>query len=450
MSFDESPAAILSTGAWDEPTPTRRAWACACGVCKTAADGASAYFAMAWLDPGHARASGEQIADTLGYCARHGAQLMADDALLQATAPVLKHALPRMLALLEPQRFGEEKFQSVYFAAPRACPACAYERRVVGRHAARLARRQVEVVPAGDTAGAEPLCVLHFQTCARGLKPEHRMPALAHYAQALDSIERALREAPAAGDQVWLDRALAAVGRPADASSLKPQPWPGATADDGSRLGTALGGTTACAVCLQVEQAQRRWLTAVPLAATHQLEGWLFFPTCAEHVSAVAGQGDAAATAAVCAHALQVASTQLRQQLRVLVRAAESEAELAAARIARWGRRPRRKKTDPPAQLPPRVVRCAACERLAIAELNATVKLLRLLRSDRHRQAFESGFGLCMKHHAQAYLLAPQGPVRTLIRQDQRARLSALLAALQQGFGTDEYRVALRRFGGLG
>jgi hypothetical protein len=85
-------------------------------------------------------------------------------------------------------------------------------------------------------------------------------------------------------------------------------------------------------------------------------------------------------------------------------------------------------------------VRCAACERLAISELRATFTLLRLLRAPQPMRTFEAGFGLCMKHHAQACLLAPKGRVRLALAADQRRRL----------LDRSSPRSTLRRFCGCG
>ena len=295
------------------------------------------------------------------------------------------------------------------------------------------------------------------------------MPALTRFAEALEIAARALdRLSPATAlhqaapsERLALDHALSmAAGPPARATPAPEAPLAEAM-QTCPGFAQALGCANACPMCLEVERARQRWLAAVPLAAAHNLDGWLFFPTCPEHVSTVAKLGDTALTSAVCAHALHVGTEHLHQQLRVLARAAETEAELAAARIARWGWRPRRRKSDPPRSPPPRLVRCAACERLAIAELQATGKLLRLLRGEQHRQAFQGGYGLCMKHHAQAYLLSPKGTVRSLLAEDQRRRLSELLCWLEDETRTlardrpvaapeREYRLAVRRFCGFG
>jgi hypothetical protein len=444
-------------------------WHCACPVCETAADSTPAYFKRAFGDPHHFALTSEGIADALGFCPRHGAELLRREPLRRATARVFEQVVPQVLPLLAEARFGDEKFQQVYFSAAHACPACAYEHRAVTRQAADLGRKAVW--PAGpDAVPPQPtLCNAQFQLMARTLKPERRMPALAAHADLLDHAVRAVEDLLRAGQQAGtslaerpaLATALGLAAGPGGACSATVAPPLAQALQTCPDFEQAVEHACACPVCVEVERARQRWLIAVPLAVAHGLDDWLFLPTCPEHVALAAGLGDTAVMATVAAHALRVAGEMAHQQVRTLVRAAESEAEQAAARIVHWGRRPRRRQSGPPKPPPPKIVRCAACERLAIAELHATGRLLRWLQGSRHRHAFEGGWGLCMKHHAQAYLLSPKGAVRSFLAADQARRLSELvrwlkdeqdsLAQNQSGPPVkDAYVLALRRFCGFG
>jgi hypothetical protein len=66
---------------------------------------------------------------------------------------------------------------------------------------------------------------------------------------------------------------------------------------------------------------------------------------------------------------------------------------------------------------------CPGCERLFVAEAHAGVRLIDLLHAKKHRDAFEHGYGLCMKHFAQVYLIAPKGVIRSTLLLDQDRRL---------------------------
>lgn len=291
------------------------------------------------------------------------------------------------------------------------------------------------------------------------------MPALDGHAHRLDAAARALAASPP--DQVAADaqpspallQALALCGcavRSGDAAAAAPLASALAACRD---HGHAMASAQACSVCVEVERARLRWLETAAFAVAHGLDDWLVLPTCPEHVALMSATSANDVRARVAVHALQVAGEQTHLQLRALVRSAESKAEQAAAAIVRWGRRPRRRKTEAPPPPAPRIARCAACERLAIAELHAVGRLLRLLRDPRQRDAFQAGYGLCMKHHAQAYLLEPRGAVRTLLAHDQARRLAdfrqriedekALLLDPARSAPGLEYLLELRRFCGF-
>jgi hypothetical protein len=445
-------------------------WHCACPVCETAASSAPAYLKRAFGEPHHFAATSEGIADALGFCPRHGAELLRREPLRGATAQVFEQVVPRILPLLAEARFGDEKFQQVYFSAPHVCPACAYEHRAVMRQATDLGKKAVSPASHDDMPLQPMLCNAHFQLMARTLKPARRMPALAAHAERLDHAVCAVENLPSAGlpagtslvERSELATALGLAAGAAGACSATVAPPLAEALQACPDFEQAVEQACACPVCIEIERARQRWLVAVPLAVAHGLDDWLFLPTCPEHVALATGSGDIAVMATVAAHALRVAGELAHQQVRTLVRAAESEAEQAAARIVRWGRRPRRRKSEPPKPPPPKIVRCAACERLAIAELHATGRLLRWLQGSRHRHAFENGWGLCMKHHAQVYLLSPKGAVRSFLAADQTRRLSQLLRSLKNEHvrlaqnesrrppAQDEYVLALRRFCGFG
>lgn len=444
-------------------------WHCTCPVCETAADSTPAYFKRAFGEPHHFALTSEGIADALGYCPRHGAELLVREPLRRATAQVFEQVVPQVLALLAEARFGDEKFQQVYFSAPHACPACAYAHRAVTRQATELGRKAAWPADPHAALPQPTLCNAHFQLMARSLKPERRMPALAAHAERLDHAVRAIEDLLRAGlpaetspdERPALATALGLAAGAGGAYSAAVAPPLAEALQACPDFEQAVEQACACAVCVEVERARQRWLMAVPLAVAHGLDDWLFLPTCPEHVALAAGLGDTAVMATVAAHALHVAGEMAHQQVRTLVRAAESEAEQAAARIVRWGRRPRRRPSGPPKPPPPKIVRCAACERLAIAELHATGRLLRWLQSSRHRHDFANGWGLCMKHHAQAYLLSPKGVVRFFLADNQAHRLHELMRWLKDEQDTlaqnrshsapsEAYLLALRRFCGFG
>jgi hypothetical protein len=445
---------------------------CACPLCETVAKSDLEYFARAFEDARRFAATSEAMTDTLGFCLRHGTTLLSQAHLSGGIVHVFRDVIPRMIPLLAEEYIHEDRVQQVFFGASSACPACAYGNRAVSRHAGRLARKFSSARNQAERRWLGSLCIRHFQILAGALKPDIRMAAFRQYVDTLERAARAIKKglrSRRALDALPLEHGAAALHPALDLTAGRPVPEPchngDAIAEVLQRCPTLVEGIAyaeACPVCLEVDRARRRWIHDVPMAAEFRQIGWLFFPTCPEHLWTVVRLGDPKLTAIVVMHALQVAIGHIQQEIAALVRAAEIEAELAqeAAASARSGARPRQKKTEIPKPITVRPTRCPGCERLVIAEDHATDSMLELLQQRKYRNAYHRGYGLCMKHFAQAYLLAPKGAIRTTLAEGQQGRLTAFAQMLDEmlraapGHGTTPpeevpWRTALHRFCGF-
>jgi hypothetical protein len=431
------------------------------------------YFARAFEDARRFAATSEAMTDTLGFCLRHGATLLFQAHLSRGIIQVLRDVVPRVVPLLAEEYIHEDRVQQVFFGASGACPACAHGNRAAARHAGRLARQFSGAKSKAERRWLDSLCARHFQLVAGEVKPEIRMAALTQYADVLDRAAKTTKKllrSRRALDALLLEDGAAGLhpaleliaGRPA----LEPYHNGDTLTEVLQRCPTIAEGIAypkTCPVCLEVERARRRWIHNVPVAAEFKQIGWLFFPTCSDHIWTVAGLGDPKLTATVVMHGLQVAIGHIQQQILALVRAAEIEAELAreteTAGIAHWGTRPRRK-TESLKPITVRPTRCPGCERLVIAADHATGSVLELLQQRKYRDAYNRGYGLCMKHFAQVYLLAPKGALRTTLAAGQQGRLSASANMLDERVrrvpddettvpGEAPWRTALHRFCGF-
>jgi hypothetical protein len=445
---------------------------CACPVCEILASSDADYFARAFGDSRRFAATSEAVTDTLGFCPRHGAALLSQEHLSRGIVHVFRDVIPRTVPLLAEEYIHEDRVQQVFFGTSSACPACAHANRAVARHAGRLARRFSGAPNQTERRRLDNLCVRHFQLLAGELKSEIRMAAFTHYADALNGVvkkvERLLRKRRAL-DARPLEQGAAALHHALDLVAGRTVSEP--VDDDHDAIAEALQSCPtlaegisypkACPLCLEVGHSRRRWIQGIPVAAKFKQIAWLFFPICPEHISAVVRLGDTKLTATVVTHALQASIGHIHQQILALVRAAEIEEQLAqeAARFARWGTRPR-KKAEGQKPITVRPTRCPGCERLVIAEDHATGSMLQLLQQRKYRNAFHRGYGLCMKHFAQVYVMAPKGVVRSMLAEDQKGRLAELALMLDEMVRTNQKNGApvkrdvprtraLRRFCGL-
>lgn len=443
-----------------------------CPVCRTSANIDAEYFSRAFGDSRRFAATTEAVTDSLGFCPRHGARLLSQEHLSRGIVHVFRDVIPRMLPLLAEKYLYEDRVQQVFFGASSSCPACAYGSRAAARHARRLARRFSSARDQADCLRLDSLCVRHFQILAGELKPDIRMEAFTQYGDALDHAATATETLLQSGrvPDAWrLEEGSSALHHALDLIAGRPVPGP---YPDGDALAEALqccptlvegiANPKACPLCLEVDRARRRWIHNVPVAAKFKQIAWLFFPTCPEHIWTVVRLSDPTLTATVVTHALHVAIGRIYQQILALVRAAEIKEELAreAARFARWGKRHRRKKTEAQEPAMPRLMLCPGCERLAVAEDHASSGVLELLQERKYRNAFNRGYGLCMKHFAQVYLMAPKGVLRSMLAESQHEKVAEFALILDEMVGAlpeqgttvpreTPWRTALHRFCGF-
>jgi hypothetical protein len=429
-----------------------------CPVCETAASSGADYFARAFGESRRFAASSEAVADALGFCPRHGAALLSQAGLSRGIVRVFRQVIPAVMPLLVVKHIRAEKFQRTFFAARTACPTCAHIERMVARHIARLARQFSSAPDYLDR-----LCVTHMQLLAEELKAAPRLVALAQYVDHLNAAISAM-DSGAAPDQATRMHALNLV------AGIAPEPY----AVEGMltealhqcpTLAASLAYAQACPLCIERARARQRWLQHIPASSRHAQDAWLFYPTCPEHIGTVARLGYPELTGAVATHALHLVRRQLHQRLLILMREAELRAAAAAARAAQRYKYAKSKTPKPPhLQTPkpaaPQPLRCPGCERLGIAEAHARGKLLDLLEKEKHRIALAHGYGLCMKHFAEVYMIAPQGVVRSALAEDQRDRLAEFARLLDEAAtgpataGVDvsqaaSWRLALHRFCGF-
>ena len=422
---------------------------CPCPLCETSTSSDAGYFARAFGEPRLFAATGEAMADALGFCPRHGAGLLSQEQLSDGVVQVLRNAIPRVMLLLNEDYLREPQVQQALFAAGSACPACTYASRAVGRHAASLARQFSGAANQAGFGRLDALCVGHFQRFAADLAPTPRLAALARYADNLQYLAAAMkalyRTAPET--DAWPpDDTAATLNHPL--GLVAGMPAAGAPSSDAGFAGVldhcptlvdAISLRQACPLCIEAARARRRWLQNVQAAARFEHDEWLFFPTCSEHIWMIARLGEPKLTTAVVSRALSVSRRFLRQQIQVLVRAAELREEQAGIKAEGpevWAahKRKRAKQKIPDEKLTtPRLGKCPGCARIEIAEIGAAGSLVDLLQKKKYREAFNRCYGLCMKHFAQAYLLAPKGVVRSMLAEDQQRRLAEFARSLGEG-----------------
>ncbi|NDU93184.1 MAG: hypothetical protein G3I10_11385, partial [Ferrovum sp.] len=229
---------------------------------------------------------------------------------------VLGYAIPRLMLLLNEGYFWEAQVQQAFYVADSACPACTYANRSVGKHVGHLTRQLSDKVGQAGLRQLDTLCVWHFQALAAQLPAELRLDVLTQYANEMEQAARTMRALLQTSRETdaWLFDGKAetlhqALGLAAGLPPVSAPPLDGGLTGPLELCPTLVEGISfpqACPLCIETERARQHWLQNVRRAARYNQGVWLFFPTCPEHVWAVAALGEPKLTVAVVLRALSV------------------------------------------------------------------------------------------------------------------------------------------------
>jgi len=377
-------------------------------------------------------AAAEDVVESLGFCGHHGAILTQHPDKAPTIARILWAATDRMIEWLADERLNAERLFGVFFAADRMCVLCKLQDHHAARHIHRL------FTPPEWDVRSRWLCFPHYRDVAYQVKsPE--LPALA--ASQLGLLKFASAEIGSIAEQRWAGAKLP----PVAAETLRVVAGDAEPAWEPARLGrirskpvrasadgwsNTRDDSRSCSVCAEIGLAERRWSSAVKTAAGLGRDLWTVFPTCAAHVRLCAQFGDEQIAIMAARHAASVELAALRRGIEMLDRD-NNNREVAAKSVFYRRQSPgyvlgqqRRMITDVP--------RCPTCARLIVAQERAVDNVLKKLREGLHSYLSEHIAGLCLKHFASAYLLAPHGESRSTLATLQTRKLLQLRTRLAQ------------------
>lgn len=384
----------------------------------------------------------ESIADCIGYCAEHAADLGRRDGFAAPIAQALHGAVERWHRWLGNETVFGDRVKELFFHAERACPACKFAERSATSNTTDL-ERALRAQPDDEIyARLGHLCFPHFRLLYVGADVPMRELALAHYRAAFDRTLAAHTPHedgaadPDVGDLLHL---VAGELRRRGDGAAAPAPCSARISD----LPRLLADADTCPVCALEAGARARWRQAMHLTLQTGQPAWLSFPSCAEHVRAALAVGDDAIAQATALHAAEVTLSCLQRRLPPFTPPAGND--LDALRVRRVRRRRRGAAGGPPR---PRRSVCVACERTAVARDAGIGALLDLLRGTELRMSYAHGYGLCLRHFARAYLFADKRGVRPLLVEVELERLAQVDRELARRPDRSALARALARFNG--
>jgi hypothetical protein len=401
-----------------------------CPLCHESADHDRGYFFWFFNENYYHAFAIDKLTRSLGFCRAHGellARMMAGRSQLRYVHEMLVRSVRTTLAERAHDR-PRGDFQGPVLRASGRCPAC--ESRLTGEERNGFWLHKILEHPEiGDRYGRPGmLCFPHLQLVAPHLSDTNLLRVLrAHQASMIDT----LRVLAAAGDDAvrhetpsrTLSAALAlCVGHEANREAYPSvREHRSAVMRDPVREFLDSLQSDACPTCLEIRRAWLEWIAWLDAGGSHGDRIADLLPTCPDHTWAAVRQGGDSLAVAVTRHALDAALGGIGAAIprppapprRLWERLDE----------ALWGPRRRIEGTR---VVIARGLRCPVCERLAIAEARSTSLLFAVLEDRRHRAAFASGYGLCLKHFARMLAQAPASEARTVLVDVECARLATL------------------------
>ena len=369
-----------------------------------------------------------QFTNSLGFCRWHATSLMERVGSRSQLGHVHHFASSRLIRKLSEQSLGEP------FTAPGTCPVCQSRAENMERAAFFLSRILHDPENAHRYGNPSMMCVPHLRDVALSASDVVFERLLEMHHVALHSAAAALL--PISGQRSADDGAIHHVLRLALGEDERLSCLPGFAEeteanlserwlDPIGRLAAEVRDPLQCPVCREVRRAWIEWMAGLDRTASNAEPIDDLLPTCGEHAWAAVRSGSRLLAMAVTANALRVAQESLDSAAKQLGVPPDSH----PAGIKRWlnragGARATRLKGARVAIA--HIRSCPVCARMRRAEDSALRLLFALLGKSYHRDEFEAGYGLCLKHFGRALQLGPEPTTRNFLIAAELAELRRL------------------------
>ncbi len=401
-----------------------------CPVCRLLDKGEEHYFF--WLiHEGHSEPFVfDEMTRALGFCLEHAGVLLDSQNGASALAmahQVVANRLRRAWLDGKETRAWEGRI-AARNGLPEPCPACRSRDSMAERSLFFLLKVLEDRTVAHHYARPGILCFPHFRRLVPRVADGMLEDLLKLHRQALESgLKTAL--APGASKEAAAEALGLVAGEDRGFGFL---PHPAGHGRDGERrdpvmlLAHDMRDGAGCPVCAEVARSWLDWVTWLDEAAKRGDAIEDVLPTCPEHAWAAFRIGAPALAAAVAGRVLSLAWLNVCYGLEGFAKRPPRPSLKQPVTSLLNAMRGRRLFIEAGRTALVRDLGCPVCTRLVTARDQSLRLLFALLEEKRHQAAFESGYGLCLKHYARAIALGPSSPVCAFLRTAEAAKLARL------------------------
>ena len=407
-----------------------------CPICARLAADEQNYFFWLLYENYSAPEVLDQFCSSLGFCATHAGWLATQTTRTDSVAYLHSHILRHALQIIGSERKPGVRGSGRALVAQRACPACVSR----SRSASSFAWFFAKALEGDDGLKlyGQPglLCMSHLGLVARIAEARVLERILQVQLSVFRSAARSLGDESQVAERQWpaaIDAALALVaGAPSFTSRLDVEQSESSAPsrnpiEDFARL---LPRNDSCPACAEMLRARCEWIGWLDGAVDNQDKCQDLLARCSTHIWLCANRGHSSLGVWTARNALEVASAkvQLAYDAGWGKRSKKNESDNLWRRLRR-----RSEATGLAREILQRPERCPLCLRIDVAEERALTLLRDLLALRQHRDAFEKGHGLCVKHLAAILPEVTDDRKKYLLRIES-AKLSCLLWELEEGW----------------
>ena len=415
-----------------------------CPVCSVLERHDLKYYSWFSIEKYHEPVFIESLANALGFCARHGVYLDQQNHWGSQITAVHKHTASRVrnrtaVGLSE----GKNDLQQI-FKDRTSCPVC-WSYRETSERTLWFFKKMIEEKGGLNQYGHPGiLCFPHFKgiTDSVSLKLFAELlsiheAAMLSTAQLLETIRNNDTKISAESEQIQHALSLS-VGReqnPGNSLFLSRIYKISKTKDPLADFISSLKENKGCPICLDVYGSLSQWIYWLNknIVSTDNLEVMRdVLPTCNAHVWACVRIGGPALQFAATSGAFRAAQEKVSNAARHLKKMNTPRKQPI------WKRKKNEKqrhqgdiKVNPKKTIASSLY-CPLCSRIEVAKNRALNLIFALLQEPRYRVDFENGYGLCLKHLADALAMRPSEEIGRFLMRVEFAKLSLLEWELEE------------------
>jgi hypothetical protein len=446
-----------------------------CPVCRVLERHDRKYFSWFSIEKYHEPGFIESLSRALGFCARHGAYMDQQDHWASQITAVHKHTASRVHNRMSVGLSEGKNDLRLIFKDRTSCPVCSSYRETSER-TLWFFKKMIEEKESLDKYGCPGiLCFPHLKGLTESISLKLFSGLLSCHETEMLSATKALEILGRQGTKIGADseqiqHALnLSVGRernPGNYFFLSRVYRISENRDPLADFISSLKENTGCPICMDVYGSLSQWIYWLDknIISTDSIEAMRdILPTCNAHVWSCIRLGGPALQSAAASAAFRAAQEKVTNAARHLKQMKKTR------RQSIWERKKNERQNNQgiikvnPKKTIASSLYCPLCSRIDGAKNRALNLLFALLQERRYRIDFENGYGLCLKHLADALAMQPSDEIGRFLIRVESAKLALLEWELEEtmrktawtarpeikGSEQSAWHRALARFSGL-